>query len=87
MVRFLQGAAACLPDELQDLSVLGESAQRLLREDLSAIHGYLENAAPGCDQFRINPERCFQFGGQTGRCRFVVSFQAVFDLNLHYSLP
>ncbi len=87
MVRFLQGAAAGSPDQLQDLSVLGESAQRLLREDLSAIDGYLEDASTGSDQFRVNPERCFQFGGQTGRCRFVVSFHAVFDLNLHYSLP
>ncbi len=87
MVRFLQGADAGLPDQLQDLSVLGESAQRLLREDLSAIDGYLEDASTGSNQFRVNPERCFQFGGQTGRCRFVVSFHAVFDLNLHYSLP
>jgi len=70
-------------DCAQYLAVVREAAGGALGKNQVAVHGNLEHAASGGDQLALHVESFLQLGRQTGGAGLVVSFPAVFDLDLH----
>jgi hypothetical protein len=79
-------AARSLEEELGDLLVRRETAERQLREDLLAVERDLERALVALDELGVDlvvGQRGLQLGDQTGRLGQVVSGHAVLDADLH----
>ena len=73
--------------ELQDLTWLRVSTERLLGEYATAVHFDLEDPAGGVDQLHLRPgKRLANLSRQTGGPRFVVSNDAVFNRHAHMTL-
>jgi hypothetical protein len=70
-----------------DFSGVWKSSKSRLGEDEIAVNLDIEDAAASSDQ----PRRCtgdlLQLGRQPGSPRLVVSLTAVFDRDIHFSLP
>jgi hypothetical protein len=72
-------------NQLRNLTLLGKSSGFGLGEHLFAVHNHIENAVASLHEFCFYTKILFQFVGQTGRSRIVVSHGAVVNLDLHLS--
>ena len=70
-------------DLFEDLVILREATQCLLREDQIAVGNDLEDTAAAIDQLCLDAELALDGGRQTGGLGAVVSFHAVFDGDSH----
>jgi len=70
-----------------DFGLLGKTAHGKLGKDDAAVGGHIENTAAAADQVDGEIQFLFDRAGQTGRPRFVVSFTAVGDGDLHPLSP
>jgi hypothetical protein len=74
-------------DPAQDLSRFREPPRFALGVDERPVDHDVEDAAGALRELRLDPERLFQLGRQTGGPRLVVSDDAVGDLDVHRGLP
>jgi hypothetical protein len=72
---------------LKNLAILGKSPHFFLREKLNSIRDDDEIPAAPLDKLSVNTKFLLDRIGQTGRFTKVVSFCAVFDGDIHGSLP
>jgi hypothetical protein len=83
-VRRSRGARS---DQVENLSVLGETTEGFLREHEVTIHTDLEHASVGGFESAFDPQRLVELGSQTGGPGLVVSLAAILDLDPHASPP
>ena len=72
---------------IENLIIFRETAHRFLGKEEASIGLYLEDAASRLDEFDIGKSLRFQKIGQTGRFGIVVSFNAVFNGDMHGEPP
>ncbi len=71
-------------DFFQHLVVLRETAHLMFIPDLRPVDVHVEHATTAFDQFGVNVELFSYRIRQTGGLGLVVSFDAVFDADVHY---
>jgi hypothetical protein len=77
---------ASVPQQPDDLTLVGMALQRLLREHPAAIHLYFEHAARRLDELDLRCRKGLtDLGRQTGSPGLIVSDDAEFDRHAHDS--